>query len=187
MARKQSHAIQGRDEEASTPQRLRVTSGAVGVILLAFAGIWLAWLLLHQFAGSAVPAPPTIHVAPTINSPELQITPLVAAGITLSHPDKTPGLSQQQALLIASQLEPDAASKAKTAIAQYVLLNYPDKGTPATHTDFHNVPTWMVLYQGIPLKPANASVDQAPPPHSSYDLYVFLDASSGKELLAVQV
>lgn len=186
MTRKQSHTIQGRDEEESTPQRLRVTSGAVGAMLLAFAGIWLAWLLLHQFAGSAVPAPPTIHMAPTTNSPELQITPLIAAGITLSHPDKTPGLSQQQALVIASQLEPNAASKAKIAIAQYVLLNYPGKGTP-THADFHNVPTWMVLYRSIPLEPANTSVDQASSPHSSYDLYVFLDASSGKELLAVQV
>ena len=185
MARKQSHASLGREEEP-TPQRLRIMSGAVGAILLALAGIGLAWLLLHQFAGPAIPVPPTINVAPT-NPPELQITPLVAAGITLGHTAKTPGLSQQQALLIAGQLEPDAASKAKMASAQYVLLNYPNKGTPATHTDFHNVPTWMVHYRGIPLEPADAAVDLAPLPLSSYDLYVFLDANSGKELLAVQV
>jgi hypothetical protein len=185
MARKQSQASLSREKE-STPRRLRVMSGAVGAILLALAGIWLAWLLLHQFAGPAIPAPPTINVAPP-NSPELQITPLVAEGIMLGHPDKTPGLSQQQALLIAGQLEPNAASKAKMASAQYVLLNYPDKGTPATHADFHNVPTWMVHYRGIPLEPADPAVDPAPLPHSSYDLYVFLDANSGKELLAVQV
>jgi hypothetical protein len=96
-------------------------------------------------------------------------------------------LSQQQALLIASQLEPGATSKSKTTSARYVLLSYPDKSTPAAHPDYHDVPTWMILYQRIPLEPADASLDPTPFPHSSYDLYVFLDANSGKELLAIQV
>jgi hypothetical protein len=170
----------------STTQWFRLASGVVGAMLLGLAGLWLVWLLLHQFAGSAIPAPPIISAFP-INPPVAQITPLVAEGITLGHPGQTPTLSQQQALLIASQLEPGAASKSKTPSAQYVLLNYPNKGTPATHPDFHDVPSWMILYQGIPLQRADASVDPTPIPRSSYDLYVFLDANSGKELLAIQV
>jgi len=45
----------------------------------------------------------------------------------------------------------------------------------------------MVLYQKIPLQPSDASADPAPSPRSSYDLYLFLDANSGRELLAIQV
>jgi len=67
------------------------------------------------------------------------------------------------------------------------LLNYPNKSTPATHPDLNGVAAWMVLYQKIPLEPADASTDPTPFPHSYYDLYVFLDANSGKELLVVQV
>jgi hypothetical protein len=172
----------------STTPRFRRVSGVLGAILLALAGIWFAWLLLHQFASAAIPAPPApsnVGVAPA-NSPDSQNSPLAAEGITLGHPGTTPGLSQQQALLISGQLEPDAASKAKTTSAQFVLLNYPNKGTPATHADYHNVPAWMVLYQGIPLKPADAAVDPTPSLRSTYNLYVFLDANSGKELLAIQ-
>ncbi|HYT34443.1 MAG TPA: hypothetical protein VEL69_05365 [Ktedonobacteraceae bacterium] len=185
MARKQSRAPARHD---STTPRFRRVSGVLGAILLALAGIWLAWLLLHQFVGAAIPAPPVpsnIGVAPA-NPSDTQIAPLTAEGITLGHPDTTPGLSQQQALFISGQLEPNAASKAKTTSAQFVLLNYPNKGTPAAHADYHNIPAWMVLYQGIPLKPAAAAVDPTPSPRSTYNLYVFLDANSGKELLAIQ-
>ncbi len=183
MARKQPQLSSNSD---STTQWFRMTSGVVGGMLLGLACLWLAWLLLHQFAGSAIPAPPVIGSFP-INPPVAQITPLAAEGITLGHPGQTSMLSQQQALFIASQLEPGAASKSKTPSAQYVLLNYPNKGTPATHSDYHDVPVWMILYQGIPLQPADASVDPTPVPRSSYDLYVFLDANSGKELLKIQV
>ena len=184
MARKRSQASLSGNE--SRAQRLRVISGVVGAVLLALAGILLVWQLLHQFAGPAIPAPPIIGAVPN-NSAEPQITALSAEGITLGHPDKTPVLSQQQALLLAGQLEPNAMSKAKVTSAQYVLLNYPSKNTSATHTDFINAPAWMILYRGIPLQPADASVDPAPSTHPSYDLYVFLDANSGKELLTVQV
>src|SRR5438034_8610012 len=170
----------------STTQWFRVTSGVVGGMLLGLAGLWLAWLLLHQFVGNTIPAPPIIGAFPT-SPTESQIAPLTAEGITLSHPSQTPTLSQQQALLLASQLEPGAASKSRTTSARYVLLNYPVKSTPAAHPNYHDVPTWMILYQRIPLEPADASVDPTPLPHSSYDFYVFLDANSGKELLAIQV
>ena len=173
----------------STTQWFRVTSGVVGGILLGLAGLWLAWLLLHQFAGNAIPAPPAppmIGAFPT-SPTDSQLAPLTAEGITLGHPSQTPALSQQQALLLASLLEPGAASKSKTTGAQYVLLSYPDKSTPAAHPNYHDVPTWMIVYQRIPLEPADASVDPTPFSRSSYDLYVFLDANSGKELLAIQV
>ena len=170
-----------------TPARQpRLATGIVGGILLGLAGIWLVWLLLHQLGGPALPRLPVGGLAPT-SAPATQITPLAAKGITLGHTDQTPALNKQQALLIASQLEPDAAIKSKSTSAQYVLLNYPNKSTPAAHPDLNGVPTWMVLYQKIPLEPTDASVDPTPFPHSYYDLYVFLDANNGKELLVVQV
>ena len=170
-----------------TPARQpRLATGIVGGILLGLAGIWLGWLLLHQLGGPALPTLPTGGIIPN-TAPQVQITPLVAEGITLGHTDQTPALNKQQALLIASQLEPDAASKSKNPSAQYVLLNYPNKSTPATHPDLNGVPAWMVLYQKIPLEPGDASIDPTPFPRSYYDLYVFLDANSGKELLVVRV
>jgi hypothetical protein len=158
----------------------------VGGILLGLAGIWLVWLLLHQLGGPALPSLPVSRLLPA-SAPAMQITPLAAKGITLGHTDQTPALNKQQALLIAGQLEPDASNKSKSTSAQYVLLNYPNKSTPAAHADLNGVPAWMVLYQKIPLEPGDASVDPTPFPNSYYDLYVFLDANSGKELLVVQV
>ena len=167
-------------------RRPRIATGIVGGILLGLAGIWLVWLLLHQLGGPSLPGLPISGLAPT-SAPAMQITPLAAEGITLGHTDQTPALNKQQALLIAGQLEPAAASKSKSSSAQYVLLNYPNKSTPAAHADLNGVPAWMVLYQKIPLERADASVDPTPSPQSYYDLYVFLDANSGKELLVVQV
>ena len=182
MARRESRLSTRRTSRA----RPRITSGIVGGILLVFAALWIAWLLLHQFGGPALPALPIIGFAPTVQ-PATQIAPLVAEGITLGHADQTPALNQQQALLIASQLEPDAATRAKSATAQYVLVNYPNKSTPAAHANLDGVPVWLIYYQKIPLEAADASVDPTPSPHAYYDLYVFLDANSGKELLAIQV
>ena len=99
-------------------------------------------------------------------------------------PAQKAALSQQQALLIAGQLEPDAASKAKSTSASYVLLNYP-VGKAATHTNLSDVAAWMIVYQKIPRQPAAASVEPTPLPLTYQNLYVFLDANSGKELLAI--
>jgi hypothetical protein len=120
-------------------------------------------------------------------TPDTQLTALTAEGITLGHTDQAPSVSQQQALQLASQLEPDAASLSKSSSAQYVLLNYPNKSTPATHANFNGVPSWLVVYRKIPLKSVAVSVDPTPSSHTSYDVYVFLDANSGKELLVIQV
>lgn len=163
------------------PQPLsHLLSGLVGGVLLGIAVIWIGVLVLQR-VGVSVPAFPTIAgigFGSSSQAPETQITPLVAEGITLGSTSGTPPLNQQQALLLASELEPDAASHAKVTGAKYVLLNYPDMSTPAVHPNFKDVPVWMISYQQVPQQ----STTQA-----TYDLYVFLDASSGKELLAVRV
>ena len=91
----------------------------------------------------------------------------------------------QQALQIAGTLEPDAAAHAKKVISEYVLLNYAQKNS--TQPDMTNRPAWMIYYQQIPLQSTDPAVDPTPFPQSHHDLYVFLDATSGKELLAVWV
>lgn len=161
----------------------RAISGIAGGILLAIGCLWLGWMLVHGNAPNV--ASLTIPGLGPTPAPEVQVPPLLAEGITLGHASQQPALSQQQALLLAGQLEPAAAASAKNVSARYVLLTYPDISTPATHSDLSNVPVWMVWYQQIPLQPADASVDPTPFPQSSHDLYVFLDANSGKELLSI--
>ncbi len=159
-------------------------SGIVGAVLLGLGCLWLGWLLLGQHnnntSGSFVWPLVGTNATPT-NAP---IPQLVAAGISLSSAGQSPALSQQQAMTIANQLEPDAASNAKSTSVKYVLLNYVATGT-ATHASVNNVPVWMVLYQRIPIAPNNASVDPVPSTRSYHDLYVFVDANSGKEVLSV--
>lgn len=154
----------------------RLSSGLIGGVLLGIAVIWIGVLLL-QHAGVTVPSMPGIG-SPATQVSAIQITPLVAEGITLGQTDQTPALNQQQALLLASELEPDAAAHAKVTGARYVLLNYANTSTPAIHPNFAGVPAWMITYSQI----SGQSSSQA-----TYDLYVFLDANSGKELLSVRV
>ena len=172
----------------SRTSQSRLMSGIVGGILLGLAGIWLGWLLIYQHGGPNLSILPIIGgiAAPTY-PPVTQASLLLAEGITLGQPTQAPALSKQQALLIASQWEPDAATKARSTSAQYVLLNYHSISTPATHPDLNNVPAWMILYQKIPLQSTDTSVDPTPSLQSSHDLYVFLDANSGKELLVIWV
>jgi hypothetical protein len=154
----------------------RLSSGLVGAILLGIAVIWIGVLLLQR-VGVAVPSIPGIG-SPATPVSAIQITPLVAEGITLGQTDQTPALNQQQALLLASELEPDAAAHAKVTGAKYVLLNYANTSTPAVHPNFNAVPAWMITYAQIPQQSSS---------QATYDLYVFLDANSGKELLSVRV
>lgn len=164
----------------------RQLSKIVGVILLGVAALWFGWLVLHRGVPAGISILPVTGLGSN-NTPIGQVSPLVAAGITLGRPSQTPALNQQQALLIASQLEPDAATNAKKTSAQYVLLNYAGAATSTPQTTLNNVPTWMVLYQQIPLPPTDPSVDPNSPSHSTHDLYVFLNANNGKELLAIWV
>lgn len=156
----------------------------VGGILIALASIWFVLLLLHQF-GVGAPGLSTLPFLPG-RAPAAPTTvpasPLAAAGISLGYSTQTPALTQQQALLIASQLEPGAATQAKKTSAQYVLLNY--AGT-TTSPSLKNIQAWMIVYQQIPLAPGDLSADPTPAPQSYHNLYVFLDANSGKELLAI--
>ena len=165
-------------------------SAIVGGMLFVMAIAGFAWFLTHQQQLSSLPTFPLPGFAP-INPPTVQVPPLLAAGITLGHPTQAPGLNQQQALVIAGQLEPDAAAMAQNTNAQYVLLTYSGTGTggatPAAQHDLNHVPAWMILYQNIPLQPSDPSVDPTPFPQSHHDLYVFLDANTGKELLAIWV
>lgn len=163
-----------------TSQSRRI-SAVVGGILLFAAVAWIVWLVLHQSQQSGLSI---LGLAPM---PTAQVSSLVAAGITLGQPSQPPALSRQQALLIASQLEPDAASNAQSTSTQYVLLNYTSTSTPAAHPDLHNVPAWMVLYQNIPLARNDTAADPTPAPPAHHDLYVFLDTTTGKELLALSV
>lgn len=169
------------------PTRSNRVSAILGGTLLLVGCLWLGWIVFGQHGGTpsfsftTLPLPGLVPTNPT----EPQIPALLAEGITLGHADQTPTLSQPQAMVLANQLEPDAATKAKSTTARYVLLNYVNMGTSATHSNISNVPVWMVWYQQIPLVPADASVDPTPFPHSTHDLYVFLDATNGKEVLSI--
>jgi len=159
-------------------------SGIAGAVLLGLGCLWLGWLLLGQHTNSTSGS--FVWPLPGINasSADAPIPQLVAAGISLSNASQTPNLSQQQAVTIANQLEPDAATNAKSTNVRYVLLNYVATGS-STHANVNNVPVWMVQYQRIPIAPNNASVDPVPSTRSYHDLYVFVDANSGKEVLSV--
>src|SRR5579884_4450235 len=164
----------------------RPGSAIAGGILLGIALLWLGRILFFQHGHLSGVTLPGLAPSPT-NGPEIQIPQLVAEGITLEQANQTPKLSQQQALFIASQRQPDAASAAKVATARYVLLNAPVTGTPPTHPSLTNVPVWMIWYQHIPQNPADPAIDPTPLAHPFHDLYVFLDANSGKEVLSVWV
>ena len=154
-------------------------SAITGAILLGLGCLWLGWLLLGQHnnsSGSFVwPSFPGSNATAASNAPLPQLT---AEGITLGQANQKPTLSQQQAVTLANQLEPDAASNAKSVNARYVLLS---------HNTLSNVPVWMVAYQKIPIAPNSAAVDPVPSTHSYHDLYVFMDANTGKELLSVWI
>ena len=173
------------------PTRKRAREGAmprvsalVGGLLICAALAWFGWLLLrqHDLAGLTFRFP----FAGSQNQPATQTAadPLVAAGITLT----TPGSGQpailtwQQALLLANQMEPQAAAHASNVSSSYVLVSYQGK-TPAM-TALHDVPAWLVHYTHV----ASAGPDTGADPHAanpSHDCYLFLDANSGQELFAL--
>ncbi len=177
MARQQTRATKGTKRSSS-----RIASAAIGGILIGLAGVWFLWLLLHQINAS-LPLPPVLPGGLlSSSSPVPQLSPLAAEGITLSSANETPALNQQQALLIAKQLAPDAATNAQHTTARFVLVTYPNAATPPAHSDLHDQPAWLIEYQGVPL----ASGDSSATGSSTYDLYVFLDGTTGKELLVIR-
>jgi hypothetical protein len=167
------------------PTKTRRISGIIGALLLALALVWLIWLVINRLGGgtdiSLFPIPGLTQASPTVG----QIPPLTSAGISLGTPSSPPALTQQQALLIAGQLEPDAATNAQKTSARYVLLNFDGAGAATTQHAITNEPAWMVLYLQVPQRPADPSADPSQSLPQQQDLYVFLDANSGKELLAI--
>ncbi len=162
----------------------RQFSAIVGVALIGVAALWFIWLLVRQTNPGIVSLNfpfPNLLPPRSANTP---VDPLAAAGITLSAPPQgqEPGLTQQQALLLAGQMEPQAAAKATGVTARYTLFSY--QGAGSGSASFQNVPVWLIHYSGI----SEPHPDTGADPHATgakHDFYVFLDASSGRELLAI--
>lgn len=150
----------------------------IGAVLLGMAGVWFAWMLFHHDTN----APTNVQVTmPGMAVPVQQVPALQAAGITLNRMDEKPGLSQQQALFLAGQRQPDAASAAKKVNILSALV------TSSGQPKLQDAPAWVIWYQNVPLPPTDPGIDTAPSTRGSHDLYVFLDASTGKELLSIYV
>ncbi len=153
---------------------------------MGVAVLWFVWLLVRQMNAS-VPMPATTFPFPNVlsqNTPSAPINPLIAAGITLSAPGQSQKalLTQQQAILLANQMQPEVAAHAGKVEAQYTLFSY-SGSNPAVAT-FHNDPVWLVHYSDIS-EPAAATSADPRASSTQHDFYVFLDASSGRELLAI--
>lgn len=162
---------------------VRWWSALVGGLLICAALGWFGWLVVSQQHASLSFRFPFTNVQ---NQPTAQpsVDPLVAAGISLATPGsgQTALLSQQQAIVLANQLEPQAAAHARGVSTAYVLFSY--KGSTPIPGGLSGVPAWLVHYSKV----AAAGPDTAADPHaanSPHDCYLFLDATSGKELLAV--
>ncbi|HLX58082.1 MAG TPA: hypothetical protein VKR83_13760 [Ktedonobacteraceae bacterium] len=165
--------------------RSRKITGIIGAVLIIGAACWLGWLLLRQFTGIAGISISPLSATGATLSPTVALTPLAAAGISLGHPTLTPALNQQQALLLAGELEPVAAAQAKKTSSEYVSLTYADRSN--ARSDLTNIPAWLIIYRQIPIPANDPSVDPASSQQTHQDLYVFLDANNGKELLAIMI
>jgi hypothetical protein len=170
----------------TTDRTTRQFSAIVGSALIGVALLWFIWLLVRQLSPAMVsisfPLPiPGAPSQPTANPPA---DPLAAAGITLSAPaqGQEPLLTRQQALLLTTALEPQIAAQAGGSDARYTLFSY--RGSNSAAVSYHDVAAWLVRYTGI----SEPQPDTAADPHAAdthHDFYVFLDANSGRELLAI--
>lgn len=168
----------------------RQFSAFAGGALIALALFWFVWLLLRQVSqtmnpgvfpltGSSVQhASSTPSISPTAGDP------LAEARITLTSPaaGQVPTITQQQALFLAGQVDPAASANAGSVTEQYTLFSYTSADT--AQESFHDVPVWLVHYSDIAEPHPDASAD----PHAtteSHDFYIFLNAHSGQELLAI--
>jgi hypothetical protein len=159
-------------------------SAIIGGALIALALLWFVWLLIRQMNplmnSITLPMPGSFVQNPPASSGD----PLAAAGITLTSPTQgqEPALTKQQALLLAGQIESAVATRAGGTDVQYTLFSYSSPDT--SQTSFHNVPVWLIHYSKVSEPHPDTSAD----PHAStvqHDFYVFLDATSGQELLAI--
>ncbi len=154
------------------PQMLWYRASAiVGCILLGIAAVGMLWMLFGQHTGSSGPSVRWFQPAgngPTPES-EQQLPVLQAHGIILAHPSANAMLSQQEAVFIAGQREPDATS-AQKVVARYELVN-----ANTVQLKFTETPAWIIWYQNI-----------ASSTGGGHDLYVILNANSGTELFALR-
>jgi hypothetical protein len=164
---------------------MRQASAIFGAILVGTAILWFGWLYARQVNPSLgainFSLPAALHSASTATATD----PLVAAGITLATPaqDQQPAIGHEQAILLADQMQPEAAANAGSVSAEYVLLSDSNKTLGVT---LQNTPAWVVHYTKV----AEPHPDTAADPQATttqHDLYIFLNASSGQELLALWV
>lgn len=162
----------------------RQFSAIVGAALIGIAVLWFVWLLARQLNPGMVSLTLPLLNMQHQQSSRAPADPLIAAGITLSTPPQgqQPLLTKQQALLLVAQMEPQIAAKAGGVDARYTLFSY--QGGAAGAIGFHNTPVWLVHYSSVAEpRPDTAADPQAA--SASHDFYVFLDANSGRELLAI--
>lgn len=181
--RRTSRPAESARRSGAAPRSNRV-SAVVGGGLIAVAALWFLWLLVRQVSPGVLSLPFPVPNPQPARPASTPVDPLAVAGVTLLAPPQgqEPGLTQQQALLVASQVEPQAAARATGADARYTLFSY--QASAARAPGFHNVPIWLIRYRGI----AEPRPDTAADPDAtgaSHDFYVFLDASTGRELLAI--
>lgn len=163
---------------------LRQLSAVIGGVLVCLAILWFVWLLVRPLSAGVISINfPIPNILPQ-NPPNAPKDPLLAAGITLSTPaqGQQPRLTRQQAIFLVNQMEPQAAAHSSGVDAQYTLFSY--HGSDAQASGFQNAPAWLVHYTGV----TEPHPDTAADPHASvsqHDLYVLLDANTGRQLLAI--
>jgi hypothetical protein len=130
--------------------------------------VGIVWMIFGQHDGLMGTG---VHILwpEDASTADMQIPALLAHGITLAHPEENANLSQQEALLIASQREPDALS-ARSVSSRYALVN-----STMAQKRLQNTPAWVICYQNIAASTGGV-----------HDLYIFLDANSGTELFALR-
>src|SRR5579885_3620076 len=101
----------GRQRKARS--RFHLISGIVGAGLLVVALVWAFLLVFQPSVASRISSSLPLPRSAATPTGQAQIPALQAEGITLGHPSQAPALSQQQALLLANQLMPDAPRRRK--------------------------------------------------------------------------
>ena len=154
-----------------------------GGIVLGCGLFLLIWLLFfHQTTAPIVSHWTSIVVISSpISAAGTLPAVLTADGINLTVPTQASVLSEAEALQIASQLNSDAASGAKTTSARYALLTYTAAAHGQNRPDLQNVPVWMIWFQKIVQPETSAAFATA----SLHDLYVFINANTGQMELTV--
>lgn len=165
---------------------LRQLSAIVGGLLICAALAWFSWLLVRQHSPGLAEMRFPFAGPQTQPTAQATVDPLLAAGITLATPaqGQAASLTRQQALLLADQMEPQAAAHASNVSAEYVLFSY--KGSKTTIAALYDTPAWLVHYSKV----SGVGPDTDADPHAtntSHDCYLFLDANHGQELLALWV